>query len=177
MAYSETTHPPTSAADGKPSGTLPHPDDTDLSGRAAAARDDQMVVIPIIGSDGKGTGMYHVESASDEMYRVFLPQGRCDCPDWHHRDVTCKHIRRVAVERTKFDLPGRGDPVDPYYRERLKPLLTAFKTEVRELVFNPGGRRSHPAADQAVSRAKMFADTVREAVSEWEQRADTDVDA
>jgi len=58
----------------------------------------------------------------------------------------------------------------------LKPLLAAFKREVRELVFQPAGRRVHLAADQAISRAKVFAETVRKAVAEWEGRADTDVD-
>jgi hypothetical protein len=54
-----------------------------------------------------GGGRYAVESTSGE-YRVDLASGDCTCPDHGYRGVRCKHLRRVAVEITRGDLPAPG---------------------------------------------------------------------
>jgi hypothetical protein len=53
-----------------------------------------MVIVP----EGGGTGLFDVYSARDghnEVYTVDLREERCTCPDHTHREVECKHIRRV----------------------------------------------------------------------------------
>lgn len=54
------------------------------------------------------SGCYAVESASGNEYRVDLATGDCTCPDHDYRGTRCKHLRRVAVEITRGDLPAPG---------------------------------------------------------------------
>ena len=45
-------------------------------------------------------GLYHVYSEVGTEYTIGpgLRFGACDCPDSVHRNVKCKHIRRVEME-------------------------------------------------------------------------------
>lgn len=175
MARSPAKTTPTSAGENKPAGTLPHPEDTTLTGEAAAARDTAMAVIPFVAGDGTATGMYAVETATGESARVYLPKSRCDCRRFQTCGQPCRHLRRVAVERTKFNLPGRGDSVADYFETRLWGLRKAFQRDAREVAFRPTGRQGHPAVGDAVERAKTLATAVRDARTAWENGQTGDV--
>jgi hypothetical protein len=55
-----------------------------------------------------GGGEYAVESASGTGHVVDLPAGRCSCPDHRIRGERCKHLRRVAIEVNRHELPPPG---------------------------------------------------------------------
>jgi hypothetical protein len=55
-----------------------------------------------------GGGEYAVEGASGRGYVVDLPAGRCSCPDHRIRGERCKHLRRVAIEVNRRELPPPG---------------------------------------------------------------------
>lgn len=44
------------------------------------------------------------------MYRVDLQDGRCECPDSLHRDVECKHERRVRFAIGAREVPQGIEP-------------------------------------------------------------------
>lgn len=74
----------------------------DTETRADRARVEPMAVAPL------GGGRYDVISRDDHVYTVSLPEGRCTCPDYRHRGVRCKHLRRVAIEVTAGRTPPPG---------------------------------------------------------------------
>jgi len=75
--------------------------------RTRRAATESMVVDP------EGPGLFACYSGTDSVYRVFTPSGsegwRCECSDHHHRQVQCKHCRRVQMtlgQRPIPDVPG-----------------------------------------------------------------------
>jgi len=78
------------------------PDISRLDPRSARAWTEPMAVEPL------GSGRYAVESESDNEYEVDLRDGTCTCPDNGYRGARCKHLRRVAVEITRGELPPPG---------------------------------------------------------------------
>jgi len=44
-------------------------------------------------------------------YRVDVQESRCECPDSLHRDVECKHERRVRFAIGARDVPEGIEPV------------------------------------------------------------------
>lgn len=44
-------------------------------------------------------------------YRLDLDDGRCECPDSLHRDVECKHVRRVRFVIGAREVPEGIEPV------------------------------------------------------------------
>lgn len=67
-----------------------------IDNRTRRACEGCMVVVP----KGGGSGMFDVYSANDghnKIYTVDLREERCICPDHHHREAECKHIRRVKL--------------------------------------------------------------------------------
>jgi hypothetical protein len=62
--------------------------------RARRAREEEMTV-----SLRQTGGIYDVQSASGNTYRVDIAGPECSCPDWQERepDGGCKHLRRVRL--------------------------------------------------------------------------------
>lgn len=78
------------------------PDLRDLSDRAVRAWTESMAVNPL------GSGRYAVDAESGNQYLVNLREGVCTCPDQSIRRERCKHLRRVAIEVNRGDLPPPG---------------------------------------------------------------------
>jgi len=78
------------------------PDTSRLDPRSARAWTEPMAVRSL------GSGRYAVESASGNEYTVDPRDGTCTCPDNGYRGARCKHLRRVAVEITRGELPPPG---------------------------------------------------------------------
>lgn len=55
-----------------------------------------------------GTALYEVGAESGNTYIVDLDDDRCSCPDHAFRGVSCKHLRRVAIEITEGRVPPPG---------------------------------------------------------------------
>ncbi len=55
-----------------------------------------------------GSGRYAVDAQSGNRYVVDLPAHRCTCPDASIRGERCKHLRRVAIEITRREVPPPG---------------------------------------------------------------------
>lgn len=73
-----------------------------MNERSARAWTEAMAVEPI------GHGRYSVDSQSGKTYVVNLPAGECTCPDHRIRQVLCKHVRRVAIEVNRGEVPPPG---------------------------------------------------------------------
>lgn len=54
-----------------------------------------------------GSGRYAVETDGGR-YEVDLRHGGCSCPDNGYRGERCKHIRRVAIQVNRGELPAPG---------------------------------------------------------------------
>lgn len=78
------------------------PDVGRLDDRSARAWTEPMAVTPL------GRGRYAVDAASGNRYVVNLREHRCTCPDASIRGETCKHLRRVAIEITRHEVPPPG---------------------------------------------------------------------
>lgn len=78
------------------------PDLRELEDRAVRAWTEAMAVDPL------GSGRYAVDSASGNRYVVNLDAGSCTCPDQSIRHERCKHVRRVAIQVNRGDLPPPG---------------------------------------------------------------------
>ncbi|WP_255198304.1 SWIM zinc finger family protein [Halorarius litoreus] len=76
------------------------PDIRRLDDRSARAWTESMAVTPL------GRGRYAVDAG--DRYVVNLPEHRCSCPDASIRGETCKHLRRVAIEITRHEVPPPG---------------------------------------------------------------------
>lgn len=70
--------------------------------RTVRAWTEPMAVTPL------GGGEYAVEGVSGTGHVVDLPAGTCTCPDHDIRGERCKHLRRVAVEVNRRELPPPG---------------------------------------------------------------------
>jgi len=79
---------------------------TDLEPRTERALTEYMTVLPL------GGDIYSVTTQSGSEYRVDAREGRCTCPDHKHRDVRCKHQRRVAFAVGKRPVPADVVDVD-----------------------------------------------------------------
>lgn len=78
------------------------PDTSRLDGRSARAWTEPMAVTAL------GEGRYEVENRAGRTYVVDLPEGDCTCPDHRIRGESCKHLRRVAIEVTRGQVPAPG---------------------------------------------------------------------
>jgi len=93
-----------------------HPDDLDE--RDVRALTEKMTVIDY---NEHGPDMYGVVSGSGNHYTVDTRHDSCDCPDARHRDVHCKHQRRVAFATGERPIPAwvSMDAVDPLLGEQV----------------------------------------------------------
>jgi hypothetical protein len=66
-----------------------------LARRVRRAQEEEMDI-----SLRRTGGVYDVQSASGNTYRVDIGGGECSCPDWQKREPPggCKHLRRVRLE-------------------------------------------------------------------------------
>jgi hypothetical protein len=65
----------------------------------------------------EGGDIYTVVGENGGAYTVDGREERCTCPDHRHRDVRCKHIRRVAFATGAESVPVGVDGVDPQLGE------------------------------------------------------------
>lgn len=77
------------------------PDLSSLDARSVRAWTEPMAVTPL------GSGRYAVETDGG-VYGVTLPDGTCNCPDYGYRGERCKHLRRVAIEVNRGEVPPPG---------------------------------------------------------------------
>jgi hypothetical protein len=78
----------------------------------------------VLGETGGVRGaddLYLVVSESGSEYLVDARLGSCECPDHRHREVRCKHIRRVAYAMGDRPVPVwiDTDAVDPQLGEHV----------------------------------------------------------
>lgn len=78
------------------------PDIARLDDRSARAWTESMAVTPL------GRGRYAVDAQSGNRYVVDLPDGSCTCPDASIRGERCKHLRRVAIQVNRHEVPPPG---------------------------------------------------------------------
>jgi len=95
-----------------------------LEDRDVAALTEYMTAVPI----AEAEDLYDVTSGSGSTYRVDLRFGSCECGDARHRDVECKHQRRVAYATGRRQIPEwvDRDAVDPQLGEQID-LGTEFQ--------------------------------------------------
>ena len=74
--------------------------------RTERALTECMSVLP------EGGDVFTVAGENGGTYRVDGREGRCTCPDHKHRDVRCKHLRRVAFATGERAVPVGVDGVD-----------------------------------------------------------------
>ncbi|AFK17912.1 SWIM zinc finger family protein [Haloferax mediterranei ATCC 33500] len=72
-----------------------------LTGRARRARTEPMAVRPL--RDGR-----YVVETDGGTYVVDVEARTCTCPDHAIRHTRCKHLRRVAIEITRGEIPPPG---------------------------------------------------------------------
>jgi len=89
--------------------------DSDLDERDARALTEHMTVIADAGPARDAPDVYEVTTESGSQYLVDLRDGACTCPDAMHRDIRCKHQRRVAFATGARPIPAwvNADAVDP----------------------------------------------------------------
>lgn len=102
--------------------------EVDLPPRTVRALTESMVVLP------EGGEIYTVvgENGNGE-YRVDAKEGRCICADHKHREVTCKHQRRVAYAIGEEPIPGEIP------REKIDSVLGTHTEEPVRVAVSDGG--------------------------------------
>jgi hypothetical protein len=88
---------------------------TDIEPRDVRALTEYHSVLDEIGRARGADDLYLVVSESGSEYLVDARLGSCECPDHTHREVRCKHIRRVAYATGDRPVPAGvdTDAVDP----------------------------------------------------------------
>jgi hypothetical protein len=91
-----------------------------LDERDIRALTEYMTVI-----EGEGPGLYSVTTESGSEYTVDVRHESCMCPDARHRDVVCKHIRRVQYAIGRRDIPDWADTdaIDPRLGEHVDNIV------------------------------------------------------
>jgi hypothetical protein len=99
-----------------PEGEIPYDKCTDLEQRDIRALTEKMTVLP------EGGGVYSVTTESGSEYLIDSREGRCTCPDVTHRDVTCKHQKRVAYATGEVAIPDwmDSDAIDSHLGEHVE---------------------------------------------------------
>jgi len=78
--------------------------DASFDDRDVRALTEYMTTIPL-----DAPGMFSVTTQSGSEYTVDARGGSCSCPDAEHRDITCKHIRRVRFAVGRRAIPDWAD--------------------------------------------------------------------
>jgi len=86
--------------------------DLELDERDVRALTQYLTVLDDTGRARDAPGLYLVVSESGSEYLVDAVEGVCECPDHRHRDVRCKHLRRVAFATGERPIPADVDGID-----------------------------------------------------------------
>lgn len=78
--------------------------ETAVEPRTLRAINQTFSVLPEIGRAKGADDLYLVVSESGKEYLVDARNGSCECPDAMHRDVRCKHQRRVDLQAGSLDV-------------------------------------------------------------------------
>ena len=97
--------------------------DAEKAKRVQSAMDEQMDIEPLAGGNFEVKGKYEVDPDNKT----------CECPDYEHRDIECKHIVRVTLELmweniSRLDEQGRPpkpDVIEPDF-EQVPRLLKSM---------------------------------------------------
>lgn len=102
----------------------------DLCKRDVRALTEYMSVLPDTGPATGAHGLYRVVTESGSAYTVDTVTGACECPDARHRDVRCKHLRRVAFATGTRKIPGsvNAGAVDPDLGAHIDSTPTVART-------------------------------------------------
>ena len=116
--------------------------DQSLDDRDARALCECMTTVPL------GGDMFSVTTESGKEYTVDVREGRCTCPDHEHRDVRCKHIRRVEYATGVHTIPSwlSFAAEDPLLGEHADEVVT---TSSKTIAIADGGSTDEECPDCA----------------------------
>lgn len=103
---------------------------TDLEPRTERALSEYMTVLSL------GGDIYSVTTQSGAEYHVDVREGRCTCPDYKHRNVCCKHQRRVDFALGEVSIPAGIDDVDEQLGEHVEDTTAVAATDGGEVLSN-----------------------------------------
>ena len=103
---------------------------TDLEPRTERALTEYMTVLSL------GGDIYSVTTQSGAEYRVDTRERRCTCPDYKHRNVCCKHQRRVNFALGELPIPAGIDDVDEQLGEHVEGATPVAATDGGEVLCN-----------------------------------------
>lgn len=101
---------------------------TDLEPRTERALTEHMTVLSL------GGNIYSVTIQSGAEYRVDTREGRCTCPDYRHRNVCCKHQRRVNFALGELPIPVDIGDVDEKLGQHVEGATSAAATDGGEVL-------------------------------------------
>lgn len=105
-------------------------EDTDLEPRTERALTEYMPVLSL------GGDIYSVTTQSGAEYRVDTREGRCTCPDHEHRNVCCKHQRRVDFALGKLPIPAGIDNIDKQLGEHVEGATSVAATDGGKVLYD-----------------------------------------
>jgi len=122
----------------------PNDESTDLEQRDVRALTEYMTTLPL------GGDVYSVTTESGSEYRVDAQKGRCTCPDHKHRDVRCKHIRRVSYATGETPIPAWADT------DAVAPRLGEHCDDSPQLAAADGGSLAGGDASEENPRSECW---------------------
>jgi len=96
---------------------------TDVEPRTERALTECMTVLAL------GGDVYSVTTQSGSEYWVDLQEERCTCPDHKHRNIQCKHLRRVVFATGEQPIPADVNDIDPLLGEQVDGEPRAVETD------------------------------------------------
>jgi len=125
-----------------PAATTDEPESSNLPDRTEDALTEVMSVLDDIGLARGAPDLYLVVSSSGSEYLVDTREGTCECPDDEHREITCKHRRRVAFATGERPIPGwvQREGLDDNFGEHVdgEPRFSATDGGVAQARFDDG---------------------------------------
>ena len=109
---------------------------TDLEPRTERALTEYMTVLSL------GGDIYSVTTESGSEYHVDAREGHCTCPDHKHRDVRCKHQRRVAFAVGDSAVPSGVEEVDEQLGEHVEESSRMAATDGGEVISGHSDKKS-----------------------------------
>lgn len=140
---------------------------TDTDHRTRRAQEEEMDV-----SLAQKGGIYEVQSASDNIYKVDVGAGVCSCPDWERNepDGGCKHLRRVSMEIKAGNVPKPNGRL-PETTETTESSGTANNTGSAPPTVAPdGGLLQNTGDEQFAACMNQIAERVETLEAEINQR-------
>ena len=97
-------------------------------------------VLPNIGRAKGADDLYLVVSQSGKEYLVDARDWACECPDATHRDVRCKHQRRVSLYTGELDIDELEDQLATT-ADDLEASADELELQAQELIETAGELR------------------------------------